>query len=1028
MELNQQQIEAVKFRDGYGFVTAVPGSGKCIAGDSLILSPVREKMFEIKNNSNSCVYSNSSENFERFSIEQKEISEFYCDGERDVITIESDSGLKITGTHCHPIAVLDSDGKFCWKKLSEIKEGMYCPIFSVKNYEATSSFDNEFYVAGTLCGYEKGSSECGEKSIPNEILMGSDSSIGSFIRGIFDANGCVEKGGIEIYISSKILADQLQVLMLRYGVFSSKKAKETKGVKSYRLRIDGEDARRFKDNIGFALNYVKNQNLIRACEKKSNLDKAIPNFNIFLRNIRDEIALNNTSNYDKNSNTICNSDISFCFSKYLRKNIKNRRNITERSLSKLLNILQSTTHQRFLRHEKEYISAILSNYSFSQIVKKTYEKEKILVYDYVVPVSHNFIANGFVNHNTRVLTERTVELINSGVSPQNILCITFTNKAAREMKERIEKRVKEDVATKLWVSTFHSMGAKILRKEVDKVPHYTSDFTIIDPDDQKTVIERGIEALDLVAKGKGKKKNAGIDVWNVVSMIGAKKDKLQNDADFKEEHDPQTCQLFDFYKEYLIKSNCMDFGDLLYILYLLLLHKKSVTKKYATRFKYIMVDECQDLNFCQYEIVKMLSSVHKNLVLIGDCDQSIYRFRQADPKNVTKYLGEKDVKQLPLSYNYRSTGHIIRSAEAVIKNNSSRVSGKLETVNENGEFAESVKFNNHLNESRWVAQKIRELRGSSKYDYSDFAILYRTNAMSRLFEQDLRMNRIPCKVIGGKSFFDLVVVKICINYLQFYLNPNNVLAFHKVINRPRRSIATEITNTIEKYCFDNKCTILEALENIDSIDIERIGNKRRCALSDFYSLMKRQEEVDGPIYPIAERIFRDSGLVEHFEEMSHARSDKEKKEGRSSATDTFASLMSMLKEWDEQNGGNLRLFLEYINLQTSNDQVDESNCVKLMTMHTSKGLEFPVVFIVAAEDGFMPHKFSLDTHDPEDLEEERRLFYVAMTRAKKNLYITYSLSRMLYGSTERKYPSRFLGEAKRSGSILEIAGDNEQVR
>lgn len=620
---------------------------------------------------------------------------------------------------------------------------------------------------------------------------------------------------------------------------------------------------------------------------------------------------------------------------------------------------------------------------------------------------------------TRVLTERAVELLSNGVSPFNILCITFTNKAAREMRGRVERRLGKD-ASKLWISTFHSMGAKILRKEIAKVPHYSADFTIIDPDDQLAIIEKGAEALGYGVKNK--KNKDGVDARYIMGAINAKKDMLTSDEEFKENHDPETCQIFDYYKQYLIRSNCMDFGDLLYILYLLLFHKKSVRRKYGKRFQYIMVDECQDLNYCQYEIVKMLAEEHNNLVLIGDCDQSIYRFRQADPKHVKRFLGEMEVNQLPLSYNYRSTKNIIRCAEAVIKNNSSRVSDKLDTVNEDGEFVSAVTFYDYMNESKWVANEIENLRTHKGYEYSDFALLYRTNAMSRSFEQDLRIRGIPCKVIGGKSFFDLVTVKTCINYLQFYLNPNNVLAFHKIINKPRRSIAAEITNTIEKYCFNHGCTIIEAIENIDSIDIDKIGAKRRAALSHFYDVMKQQEDLSGPIFPIAERIFNDSGLVDYFEQLDSS-SKKSDKQGRSGSAEIYQSFMTMIKEWDNANGGGIAGFLEHINLQTSNDQVDESDCVKLMTLHTSKGLEFPVVFVVAVEEDLIPHKFSLESQDPEDVEEERRLFYVGMTRAKKLLYLTTCKKRATYGKIDMRVPSRFLHEAKRGGAIVSVAGD-----
>jgi DNA helicase-2/ATP-dependent DNA helicase PcrA len=613
---------------------------------------------------------------------------------------------------------------------------------------------------------------------------------------------------------------------------------------------------------------------------------------------------------------------------------------------------------------------------------------------------------------TRVLTERTVELINSGVDPRNILCITFTNKAAKEMRERISNRLGDETASKIWISTFHAMGAKILRTEVKKVPNYDKHFTVIDSDDQKTIVEKGADELGYLVQSK-KNKN-GIDARKVLNAIGRKKDLLQRDGEFMEEVEEEVYEIYQYYKQYLLKANCMDFGDLLYILYLVFKHKHSVRKKYANRFKFIMVDECQDLNFCQYEICKQLASVHHNLMLIGDCDQSIYRFRQADPKHVMGYVGEKEVDVLPLSYNYRSTKSILRAAEAVIKRNSGRVAESLETTNSDGEFVKLVNFDYYTREAEWVSEEIESLIDSG-YKPSDIAILYRVNAWSRDFEQALRMKGINCKVIGGKSFFDLSVVKTCIHYLQFYSNPNNSLSFHKVINKPRRSIANEMVNRIEDYCFENECSVIEALENIDEIDIKSFGKKRKHEIHKFYeALRQREDDEDLPISQLAERIYTESGLYDYFEDMAKDGS----KQGRSSSLEIYDSFMTMLREWDKKKNPSIEKFLEFINLQTTNDEVDSSESVKMMTMHTSKGLEYPVVFVVGVEEDNIPHKFSLETNQLEDLEEERRLFYVGMTRAQDLLYITNARKRMRWGSTILCNPSRFIQEMKTSGAVM----------
>jgi DNA helicase-2/ATP-dependent DNA helicase PcrA len=362
---------------------------------------------------------------------------------------------------------------------------------------------------------------------------------------------------------------------------------------------------------------------------------------------------------------------------------------------------------------------------------------------------------------TRVLTERTVRLIEKKVDPTRILCITFTNKAASEMRGRIKSKLDDDISSQIWISTFHSMGAKILRKEASSIPLYDENFTIIDHSDQMAILEKATDELGMQAKGR--KNKSGVDLRDVLSAINSKKDKLQTNAEFAEDHDEVTCKLYNYYKDYLLKTNCMDFGDLLLILHKLLKKRKKVLDKYSRRFSYIMVDECQDLNYCQYEIVKMLASHHGNLVLIGDTDQSIYRFRQADPKHVFNYLKEKKVDHLPLSLNYRSTKRILKCAEAVIKNNSDRTSTKMDTENMIGNRVHMVRESSGYKEQDWVAETIGDLVDQKDYKYSDFAILYRVNSLSRGFEQAMRMKKIPCKIIGGTSFFDFEVVKLLTN-------------------------------------------------------------------------------------------------------------------------------------------------------------------------------------------------------------------------------------------------------------------------
>ena len=625
---------------------------------------------------------------------------------------------------------------------------------------------------------------------------------------------------------------------------------------------------------------------------------------------------------------------------------------------------------------------------------------------------------------TRVLTERTVALLKKGVDPSRILCITFTNKAANEMRKRVEGKIGKEAASKIIMSTFHSLGAKILRKEADSIPFYNKDFTIVGVDDQIAILERA--AKDLGLEAKTRKNKDGVDLMSVMAAIGRKKDKLDNFAKFSDEHDVTTCQIFNYYKNYLLKTNCMDFGDLLFIFYTLLTKRKKVLSKYANRFSYIMVDECQDLNYCQYEIVKLLASRHHNLLLIGDIDQSIYRFRQADPKHVFNYLKEKEVDRLPLSLNYRSTKRILKCADSVIRKNSNRTSEVMETTNKIGHHVNIVREKTGYSEQEWVANQIDELVTNTDYKYSDFAILYRVNALSRGFEQALRCRKIPCKIIGGTSFFDFEVVKTCLSYLQFYANPDNVLAFHKIVNKPRRFIADGMVNKIEEYCFEHRCKVVDALQKIESVEIAKIGTKRTKALRDLYNALRPKPEEDISVYSTAERIFKDTGLEDFFMEDDKADAKKGEKAGKSGKSEIYKSLMCALSDWDENSGGTLPQFLEFINLQSSTDDSDDSDSVKLMTTHSSKGLEFPIVFLTCVEEGTYPHKFSIETGDPEDIEEERRLFYVGMTRAEERLYATFSQARTVYGKCSEVTPSRFLKEMVSGGALVLDYSEDER--
>lgn len=605
---------------------------------------------------------------------------------------------------------------------------------------------------------------------------------------------------------------------------------------------------------------------------------------------------------------------------------------------------------------------------------------------------------------TRVLTYRIAHLIYAkGIDPFNILSLTFTNKAAAEMKHRIETLVGLE-ARNTWMGTFHSIFAKILRVESGKIG-YPSNFTIYDSDDSKSLIRTIVKEMRI--DDKVYKANV------VLSRISGAKNRLiswqayQSDpyvkADDEAAMKPRMGELYQRYQERLFKAGAMDFDDLLFNTNVLFRDHLDVLNKYQQRFKYVMVDEFQDTNISQYLITKKLASVHQNICVVGDDAQSIYAFRGADIQNILNF--EKDYPDLfvvKLEQNYRSTKTIVEAANSIIDKNKAQLKKLVWTSNPEGDLIELIKATSDGEEGRIVANTIFEEKNNKKLNNSDFAILYRTNSQSRSMEEALRKMNLTYKIVGGLSFYQRKEIKDLMAYMRFTVNPVDEEAFKRVINYPKRGIGDTSVEKILVGAYDHDIPLWDVVKNAHSFLPGRAGS----SVDDFATMIKAfQIEVERKdAFEAASSIAKQSGLLRELYEDKTI-------EGLN-RYENVQELLNAIKEYvdnPENEDKSLGSFLQEIALLTDNDQdKDKTDAITLMTIHSSKGLEFKQVFVVGMEEDLFPSQMMMQSR--EDLEEERRLFYVATTRAMDKLYLTYALSRYRFGRLLNCEPSRFLEE------------------
>ena len=609
------------------------------------------------------------------------------------------------------------------------------------------------------------------------------------------------------------------------------------------------------------------------------------------------------------------------------------------------------------------------------------------------------ITAGAGSGKTKVLTCRIAHLLELGVAPYRILAITFTNKAAKEMKERVTNLVGAQ-ADSIWLSTFHSFCAKLLRFEVDGFHGYTRNFTIYDSSDQLVLVKDCLKKLNLDDKQFMPR--------SVLGTISSAKNVLMDAKAFAAQasdfYEQKVADVYALYQEKLRENNAVDFDDLLFLAVRLLQEKEDVREKYQSRFQYILVDEYQDTNHAQYALTKILAARWRNICVVGDADQSIYAWRGADIRNIIDFTRDyPDAASIKLEQNYRSTKTILHAANAVIDNNESRPKKTLWTENPAGNKIIHYQAQTEHDEADYIAGVIYNRHEISHEPYGDMAILFRTNAQSRVLEEKLMRYAIPYTMVGGTKFYDRKEIKDVLAYLRLLYNPEDSLSLMRIINVPKRNIGATTMEHVAAYAEEQGISLFEALSSTDEIPVTK---RARTSLENFAAMIfDLLNDIEGKdVLSLIETVIKQTGYGDMLDkEAEHDPQGESRKEN-------VGEFLSVAKDYMDSNpDGNLQDFLENVALVSDVDDFESSDSkVTLMTLHAAKGLEFPVVFLTGLDDGLFPHSRTL--LDPAQVEEERRLAYVGITRAERQLYVTNAITRTMYGRISAYMPSRFLAE------------------
>mgnify|MGYP000884730574 CR=1 FL=1 len=598
---------------------------------------------------------------------------------------------------------------------------------------------------------------------------------------------------------------------------------------------------------------------------------------------------------------------------------------------------------------------------------------------------------------TKVLTHKIAYLLSEkNVKPWNILSITFTNKAANEMKQRVEKLVGE-ASQEMWLGTFHSICVRILRRFIDRIGFDTT-FLIFDSTDQRTLVKECIKSI-----GLDDKLFTDRSVLSEISngkndMLEPKAYQVKYNGDFRKE---KMGEVYELYQKKLKENNALDFDDIINYTIKILTENPDVLEYYTEKFKYVLVDEYQDTNKSQFTLVKMLAEVNQNITVVGDNDQGIYSFRGADISNILNFEKDfKNTKIIKLEQNYRCTGNILKAANAIIKNNETKYEKKLWTQNGEGSLPRVYSADNEYDEASFIVEQISRLKREENYKYSDFAVLYRMNTQSRAIEDILRREAIPYKMVGGLKFYERKEIKDIISYLRLAQNPSDNLSLTRVINEPKRGIGKTSLDQVEQMANLHETSMYEIIKNANEYGLNRVYLKSR----EFVDLIEdaKTKKDTMSVSEFIQYMLKKSGYIKALED--------EKTIEAENRLENLEEFLTVAMEFEKEEAENtLQDFLEGMTLSSDIDNVEEAeDSVTLMTLHSAKGLEFPVVFLVGMEEGIFPGFRSIG--EPEAIEEERRLCYVGVTRARENLFLTCSKMRTVFGSTSCNAPSRFLEE------------------
>jgi DNA helicase-2/ATP-dependent DNA helicase PcrA len=1064
-QLNEQQRKAVTHPGGPVLVTAGPGSGKCVVGDTLVLTELgllsMNELGEFLGTPP--VDETTSCDIIVASLSQDcRANVFYNGGVSEVQEVVLASGVRISGTNEHPLMVMNEAGEYEFKPLSDISVGDYVciargqmmfgstttlpkPERAYERLHLPETINEEMANAlgwivaegdfgGGSLGFtgteirccwiaEKverffGIPCCGprrderrqntwqvefcsvelidylayigiyglsrDKQIPTCIRMAPQNIVKAFLVGLFDGDGTASstRNVVEYASASEILVRQLHSMLLNFGIVGFILPKEVDGVTYWRLIVSGEDAIKFGELIGFSIEEkqcrVANSN---SSYHNTNTD-IIPHIQ---RQLKQLILLNGDLGLGLDWRGEAGKLLYAAKQRY--NGIKN---VTYYFMQRILELYKDASeHETY-----QYLSSVASRYYYYDSVRSVTPAGKQQVFDLTVPKSHAYIANGIVNHNTRVLTHRVACLIEQGIPADRLLLLTFTNKAADEMVERIKHLTGAQVQGK-WMGTFHSICVKLLRNQGLK-------FVIVDERDRQDLMRSAMERVDIDPNQISP--TPIIDAISIMKneLIGVR-DYLLDPVRYAGQFGYETYQDFissawPKYEEIKQEQNGLDFDDLLYETVVMLAHHPNIADYYREWFQHILVDEMQDTNRAQSELITLLTGEHRNVFVVGDADQSIFCWRGADFRNIMNFTDTfPDAEYIQLGQNYRSTSSIVQASASLIEHNVERFDVDLFTANDTGHPIQLWHCFNADDESARIVQEIVRLH-SQGVKYSDIAILYRINALSADMEAALRTTGIPYQVVGAYKFFDRKEIRDFIAYAKFAINPVDGLHLGRVVNTPKRGLGEKTLEAVRDFAFSKGVGLLEVLEDPTLRDV--VTKPAYRGLMDFAQVTN--ELVRYVNKPSA--FFQ--GVINLTNYASHLRSQYDESAAKD-RMDNIQALINVAAKWEESNDGGLDDFLIYVSLLSDADDRNDNDTVKLMTIHAAKGLEFDSVFVRAVEDGTIPH---VRSSTPEGREEERRLLYVAMTRAKRLLHLTHCSFRRVWGKEARMEPSPFLLE------------------